>query len=107
MRLASVLQASDYLASHTSVTNYTAVDPLLGTLEDLRMLGTQLHQRDMYLLMDLPLAHATGKVQLSSFYFSFSLYELCFTLCHCLCKMSNFHFAFSLGSLVICFWHHR
>lgn len=60
VRLASILKASDYLASHTAVVNYTAVDPLLGTLEDLKMLATHLHQRDMYLLMDLPLAHATG-----------------------------------------------
>ncbi|XP_050734089.1 4F2 cell-surface antigen heavy chain-like isoform X2 [Eriocheir sinensis] len=61
VRLASILKASDYLASHTAVVNYTAVDPLLGTLEDLKMLATHLHQRDMYLLMDLPLAYATAE----------------------------------------------
>lgn len=61
VRLVSILEATDCLRSHTAVINYTSVDPLLGTLEDLRMLATHLHQRDMYLLMDVPLAHAAGQ----------------------------------------------
>ncbi|KAK8390979.1 hypothetical protein O3P69_016966 [Scylla paramamosain] len=61
VHLVSILEAADYLGSHTAVTNYTTVDPLLGTQEDLRMLATHLHQRDMYLLMDVPLAHAAGE----------------------------------------------
>ncbi|KAG0711903.1 Glucan 1,6-alpha-glucosidase [Chionoecetes opilio] len=65
VRLASVLEATDYLDSHTAVANYTAVEPLLGTLEDLRALATHLHQRDMYLLMDIPLAQATGEKVMS------------------------------------------
>ena len=64
VHLVSVLEAADYLDSHSAVTNYTAVDPLLGTLEDLRMLATHLHQRNMYLLMDVPLAHAAGRASL-------------------------------------------
>ncbi|XP_045597412.1 oligo-1,6-glucosidase isoform X2 [Procambarus clarkii] len=55
VRLNSIMEASDYLNNLTSITNYTAVDPLLGDSNDVKLLAALLHQKGMYLLMDMPL----------------------------------------------------
>ncbi|XP_071530060.1 amino acid transporter heavy chain SLC3A2-like isoform X3 [Panulirus ornatus] len=56
VRLNSILKANNYWDSYTSVTNYTAVDPLLGDSSDVQLLTKLLHRKGMYLLMDIPLS---------------------------------------------------
>lgn len=37
------------------VSNYFAIDPILGTMDDFTKLVTEMHKRKMYLLLDLPI----------------------------------------------------
>lgn len=60
IRLNSVLETRDYLHSHTPITNYTAVDPMFGSNKDLHLLAAVLHEKNMYLLMDIPLTFKTN-----------------------------------------------
>lgn len=60
IRLNSVLETRDYLHSHTPITNYTAVDPMFGSNKDLHLLAAVLHEKNMYLLMDIPLTSKTN-----------------------------------------------
>ncbi|XP_042869056.1 neutral and basic amino acid transport protein rBAT-like isoform X2 [Penaeus japonicus] len=60
IRLNSVLETRDYLHSLTPVTNYTAVDPIFGSNKDLHLLAAVLHEKEMYLLMDIPLNFNTS-----------------------------------------------
>lgn len=64
IRLNSILHAVDYLEDFTSVTNYTSVDPLLGSPTDVELLTRLLHEKELYLLMDIPLTalHNTNSV---------------------------------------------
>ncbi|KAG7174398.1 Neutral and basic amino acid transport protein rBAT-like 1, partial [Homarus americanus] len=67
VRLNSIIEASDYLYSYTSITNYTAVDPLLGDSSHVELLAALLHQKGMYLLMDIPLSSLQTEVSDSSY----------------------------------------
>ncbi len=43
------------------VSNYYEVDPKLGTLDDLKELIAKCHEREMYLILDLPINHTSDQ----------------------------------------------
>ncbi|XP_069950073.1 uncharacterized protein [Cherax quadricarinatus] len=66
VRVNSIMEASDYLSSHNFITNYTAVDPLLGDSNDVKLLAALLHEKDMYLLMDMPLSSLRAEIPVTA-----------------------------------------
>ncbi|CAL4122705.1 unnamed protein product, partial [Meganyctiphanes norvegica] len=55
VRLESIFPAVNYLDNPHSVVNLTGVDDVLGHVGDVAILSAMLHQRDMHLMLNLPL----------------------------------------------------
>ncbi|XP_023289386.1 neutral and basic amino acid transport protein rBAT isoform X2 [Orussus abietinus] len=55
IRLNSIFRASHYPEHYSNITSLTDLEPHLGTMDDFSSLVRQIHERNMSLLLDLPL----------------------------------------------------
>lgn len=55
VRLNSIFRSEHYPENYESITSLTLIDENLGSIEDFNSLVTQLHSRNMSLILDLPL----------------------------------------------------
>lgn len=63
LRLAPVFETSGFVGLSWGLppTNYTVVAPQLGDTRDLHLLAALLHERNMFLILDVPLARKEDK----------------------------------------------
>ena len=60
LRLSAIYESDNLIAPNTR--NYTEVNSILGVQNDLHLLSVLLHQRNMHLILDLPLTSAHPKL---------------------------------------------
>lgn len=64
IRLAPIFDTESSVGERVVPKNLTKVSPILGNAKDLRLLSALLHEREMFIYLDFPLAH-NGKKQCS------------------------------------------
>lgn len=55
VRLNSIFQSEHYPEDYDKVKNLTRIEPLLGTMDDFKLLISQLHKHNISLILDIPL----------------------------------------------------